>query len=130
MNWTNDKLDYLRNLETAIVGFWRAHPNFSDYGAGLAYEAAYQRYRAEARGHVPKPPELRGQELEAFEALQRTCEFLLGRAPCPGPRKETVAPITAELLVDCLRELKKSVERHTGLGGHQGYLKFVNLYLK
>jgi hypothetical protein len=57
------------------------------------------------------------------------CELRLGR-PTPletdgGP----IPPIPVSELVDCLRQLRKSVERHTNAGGRQGYLTFVSQFV-
>jgi hypothetical protein len=53
-------LDVLQNLELAVVEVWRSHPDMTDYVAQRAYEAAFEWYRAEVRGHLPKPPSLSG----------------------------------------------------------------------
>lgn len=126
---TDDKLDILQNLEFSIVSVWRAHPEMSDYTALRAYEAAFQTYRAEMRGHTPKPAGLSGLDAEAFEAVKAICEFRLGREPSPIPGGESVPPISLELLLDCLRELVRSVERHTKIDGRQGYLTFIDGFL-
>ena len=126
---TDDKLDILQNLEFSIVSVWRAHPEMSDYTALRAYEAAFQTYRAEMRGHTPKPAGLSGLDAEAFEAVKAICEFRLGREPSPIPGGESVPPISLELLLDCLRELVRFVERHTKIDGRQGYLTFIDGFL-
>ena len=132
MKPSEDHLDILQNLEFAIVAVWRAHPEMTDYVAQRACEAARQFYRAEWRGHPPKPPALTGLDAAAFEALKRMGEFRLGRDPGPPPREGEhvpVPPITVETLVACLQELAKSVERHTRSGGRQGYLTFIDGFL-
>ena len=126
---TDDKLDILQNLEYSIVEIWRSHPEMSDYTALRAYEAAFQTFRAELRGHVPKPPGLTGIDAAAFEAVEAMCEFRLGRRPSPVAGTETVPPIPVQLLVNCLRELCRSVERHTKAEGRQGYLTFIDGFL-
>jgi hypothetical protein len=56
------------------------------------------------------------------------CEFRRGRGTQRhGP--ETAPPVSLELLIDCLRELARSTERHTKAGGKQGYLTFINQFL-
>jgi hypothetical protein len=130
MKITDDKLDILQNLEFSVVEVWRAHPEMSDYTALRAYEAAFQIYRAELRGHTPRPPVLTGLDAEAFEAVKAMCGFRLGRKPCPGAGPELIPPISLELLVDCLRELGRSVERHTKMEGRQGYLTFIDQYVR
>jgi hypothetical protein len=129
MKITDDKLDILQNLEFSVAEIWRAHPEMSDYAALRAYEGAFQIYRAESRGHAPKPPALSGLDAEAFEAVKAMCEFRLGRKPCPISGQKEVPPISVELLMDCLRELGRSVERHTKSDGRQGYLTFIEKFV-
>lgn len=134
MKWQEENLDVLQNLEFAIVEVWRASPEMTDYTAQRAYEAARQYYRAELRGQPPKTPALTGLDADAFAALKQMCEFRLGRDPGPPPADEEdaapVPPVPLEKLVECLRELEKSVERHTRSGGRQGYLQFIDCFLK
>jgi sirohydrochlorin ferrochelatase len=129
MSAPEDNLDILQNLEFAVVGVWRRHPEMTDHVALRAYEAAHEQYRAEARGHAPKPCALTGLDRETFDALSAMCEFRLGRRALPGGSDEPVPPIPVSRLLDCLRELRKSVERHTNLGGRQGYLTFIDHFL-
>jgi hypothetical protein len=133
MKFAEENLDVLQNLEFAIVEVWRAHPEMTDYSAQRAYEAARQYYRAEQRGNSPKPPALTGLDATAFDALKAMCEFRLGRDPGPPPAEGEdvpVTPIPLEKLIACLQELAKSVERHTRSGGRQGYLQFIDGFLR
>jgi len=132
MKWKSDEnLDVLQNLEFAIVEIWRAHPEMTDYSAQRAYEAARQFYRAELRGTPTTPPALTGLDATAFAALKVMCEFRLGRSA--GPPSEPnipVTPLPVEKLIACLQELAKSVERHTRVSGRQGYLQFIDGFLR
>ena len=129
MKWTEDKLDILQNLEFSVVEIWRAHPVMLDYSALRAYEAAFQIYRAELRGHTPKPTGLTGLDEKVFVSLHGMCEFRLGRGTSGFDGPEGIPPIPLQLLVDCLRELAKSTERHTKAEGRQGYLTFIDKFL-
>ena len=129
MNSEPKNIDVLQNLESVVVTVWRKHREMSDHVAARAYEAAFERYRAEARGHQPKPCLLAGIDREVFDAVTAMCEFRLGRLPLADGPAESIPPISVAKLVDCLRELRKSVERHTKRGGRQGYLTFVNGFL-
>lgn len=129
MKWTEDKLDVLQNLEFSIVEVWRAHPEMTDYTAHRAYEAAFQLYRAEQRGHPPKRPTLTGLDAAAFESLQAMCEFRLGRRADSFPDAGNIPAVPVEQIVDYLRELARSVERHTKIDGRQGYLSFIDKFL-
>ena len=97
----------------------------SDHVAARAYEAAFEHYRAEARGQQPKLCALTGLDREVFEGITKMCEWRLGRSEQPLSDEAPIPPISVSELVDCLRQLRKSVERHTNAGGRQGYLTFV-----
>lgn len=118
-------LDVLQNLESAVIEVWRSHPEMSDHVVGRAYEAVFERYRTEMRGHQVSPCKLTGLDREVFDALFPLCEWRLGRAETKGMPAGLSATIPVAELVDCLRDLKRSVERHTKNGGRQGYLQFV-----
>ena len=124
-----ENLDILQNLEFSVVEIWRAHPEMTDYAAQRAYEAAFQYYRAELRGQTSKPAALTGLDALTFEAVKAMCEFRLGRGPGPDGGATIVPPAPVQRVVDSLRQLAKSVERHTRAGGRQGYLTFVQRFL-
>ena len=124
-----ENLDILQNLEFAVAEVWREHPEMTDYSALRAYEAAHRFYKDEVRGRVPKPCALTGLDLEAFEAVTAICEYRLGRKPLPGPPDEPIPPAPVSVLVDCLGKLMRSVERHTAIGGRQGYLTFIDEFV-
>ena len=130
MGWKDDYMDVLQNLEFAVVTVWRQHREMTDYAATRAYEAAFECYRAEARGQQPKSPTLAGLDAEAFKSLKAVCEFRLGRNADLVDGEEKISPVPVGKLVDCLRELKKSAARHTKSGGRQGYLTFVDQYVR
>jgi hypothetical protein len=132
MNWKDEELPALHELESAVLSFARRHDTMNDYTATRAYEAAYQHYRARLRGHPPKPPALDGLDLEAFNAVQTVCEKLLATGPAPmkGLSRGNLAPVQTEKLVEYLRELTRSVERHTKLAGRRGYLEFLEQYVR
>ena len=129
MKWGQDNLDILQNLEFAVIEVWRRQPDMTDHVAARAYEAAFERYRAEARGHAPKPCALTGLDREVFDAVIAMCEFRLGRAAIADGPPGSIPPIPVSKLVDCFRDLRKSVERHTKLGGRRGYLTFIDGFL-
>jgi hypothetical protein len=129
MKWTDEDLSVLQNLEFSVAQVWRAHPEMSDYAALRAYEAAFKVYREQARGHVPKPPTLTGLDAATYEAVTAMCEFRLGRRAGPSEDLPVIPPVPLEKMVDYLRELYKSVERHTKMSGRQGYLNFIDEFV-
>jgi hypothetical protein len=130
MDSIDDNLDLLQNLEFSVVKIWRANPEMSDYVALHAYESAFQLYRAELRGHTPKPTKLAGLEASVFAAVTAICEFRLGRGESPVAGLGKAPSLSLENITDALRKLSKSVERHTKRDGRQGYLTFIDKFLK
>ena len=128
MNWKDEDLSALRELESAVIAIWIRQPEMSDYAAGHTYEAAYQIYRSRLRNHEPKPANLTGIDGEAFSAVRDVCEKLLvsGAEPMKGLPEANTKPVPIEKLVEYLCELKRSVERHTKFGGRQGYLQICS----
>lgn len=131
MTWKEEDLPALRELESTIVRIWSGHEEMNDYSAGRAYDAAYQLYRARMRGREPRPPALNGLDLDTFNAVREVCEKLLasGAEPVKGMPKGNTNPISPEKLLEYLRELSRSVERHTKLSGRCGYLEFVRKFI-
>jgi hypothetical protein len=131
MTWKEPDLPALRELESIVVRVWSVHEAMNDYTAGRAYEAAYQHYRARARGHAPKLPTLTGLDLDTFNAVREVCEKLLstGATPVKGMPGGNTNPVSPDRLVEYLRELTRSVERHTKLSGRRGYLEFVRSFI-
>ena len=131
MQWKDEELPALQEMESALVALWRKHPDMTDYTAGRAYEGAFQIYRALSRGHQPKPSTASGADAEALAALRSVCERLAatGSAPVKNHPRGNTGPVPLARLVDYLRELQRSVERHTALGGRQGYLNFVRGFI-
>jgi hypothetical protein len=131
MTWKDEDLPALRELESTVLRIWTSHEEMNDYTVGRAYDAAYQLYRARLRGREPKPPALSGLDLDTFNAVREVCEKLLttGADPVKGVPRGNTNPPTLEKLVDYLRALMRSVERHTKLGGRCGYLEFVRDFI-
>ena len=124
MNAEPKNVDVLQNLEFAVVNIWRQHRDMTDYIVARAYEAAFERFRAETRGHQPKACALTGLDREVFDAVIEICESRIGRSNDPESEFKEMARLPVLELLDCLRQLRKSVERHRS-GGRQGYLTFV-----
>jgi hypothetical protein len=125
---TDVELSFLQNLEFVIVEIGREHPEMTDHAILRAYEAAYQLYRHEIRGHTPTLPQLTGLDLALFNSVRDMCEFRLGRAPSE-PLPEGAVPVSLETIVACLRQLMKSVERHTRVDGRFGYIGFIRKFV-
>ncbi|MEZ5585331.1 MAG: hypothetical protein R3F37_23615 [Candidatus Competibacteraceae bacterium] len=62
MTITDEHLDVLQNIEFAITRAYRDHRDITDRQIMRALDALTDHYRAEARGHVPKQPNLGERE--------------------------------------------------------------------
>ena len=131
MGLEDTHLDVLQNVEFAIVSVYRERSDLLDYDAMRALDALIDAYRAESRGHTPKDFRLAEKESLIAQRVQAMCEFRLGRKELTGGIQTTsTEKITAEEIVTCLRKIRKSVDRWNGRGGKQGYLQFIDEYVK
>ena len=127
MDPIEEHLDVLQNIESVVVEVWRNHSAMTNYTVMRAYETAIAYYSALAREQSPKPVNLTGLDATLFEAVKDVCEWRLGRgAESDG---DEVSALPVEVLVSCLRKLRKSVDRWTREGGRQGYLQFIEKFL-
>ena len=131
MRWKDEDLPALLELESAVIALWLRRPEMSDHTAGRAYEAAHQTYRSRLRNHESKLPNFTGVDAETFGAVRDVCEKLLatGAEPMKGLMEGNTEPVALGKLVEYLRELQRSVDRHTKFGGRLGYLQFVRDHL-
>jgi hypothetical protein len=116
----------LQRIEHAIVSVYRANPALVDAEVDSALEALVARYSAEATGREPRPVSLDVNRRAVFDAVVPVCELLRGRSESgemvPGP----LAP---DVLVACLKRIRKSMQRWTKQLGRQGYLGFVSRFI-
>ena len=131
MAFEDQYLDVLQNIEFAIISVYRQQPSLRDSVVLRAVEALIDYYRAEARGQTPKPGKLPETEAEIFARVQKLCEVRLGRGGLGiAPEHLPAHDKTVEEIVACLRRIRKSVERWNKRGGQQGYVTFVNQFIK
>ena len=132
MKWKDEDLPALREIESAVLQLWRGNPDMNNYDVRRAYEAAYRAARREARGQEPEDHGLSGVEADLYAAIRQACEKLLtvGPEPMKGLPEGNTAPVERDQLSTYLRELGRSVERHTREGGRQGYLNFLRQFLR
>jgi len=111
--------------------FGRANPQLNDHVVDRAVEATFQYYRAKVRGHDPKPPALTGLDAGCHLTVNAACERLLtiGARPLEKSTQGNTAPLSLAELVDCLREVHRSVRRRSQQGGRTGYLEFVRQFV-
>jgi hypothetical protein len=126
--------DVLQNIEFGIVRVYYNHPEMTDWEALSAIEALLRTYRVEARGRQARPPSLNPLSQEVYEMVEVMCEWRLGRERFydedDKPAEIPVEPITLDELIACLKCVRKSISRWSRQGGRQGYLTFVNQFIR
>ncbi len=127
MKLTEEHADVLQNIEFAVVQTWKQHPDMTNYNVMRAYDAAIDHYRIQARGQTPKPVHLGGVEATLWERIREICELRLGNAA--KPEQPAPEPISLDVMVACLRKVRKSVDFWTKQGGRQGYLQYIAQFI-
>jgi len=129
VNVVEEHQDVLQNIEFAIVSVYKEHPDIVDTAVMRALDTAINYYNAERRGHSPKPVTLSGNALLIFERVKDMCEYRLGHNTSSDQGLKEIGTVSGEVIVSCLRRIRKSVDRWNNQGGRQGYLKFVSQFV-
>ena len=134
MEFEEEYQDVLQNIEFAIVNTYHQHAELLDYDVETALSALIRAYQAEQSGRPVNPPALNELRQELFEMVKSMCEWRLGRTelmrddePAGLPSPE---PITINEIIACLKRIRKSVQKWSKRGGRQGYLTFVEQFIK
>jgi hypothetical protein len=133
MSLDEENLDVLQNIEFATVSVYRENPALLDTAVMRALDQAIMYYNDVRRGHEPKPVSLQGDARQVFDSIRNMCDMRLGRAGDSDTQENQLAIVgntEPEVIVACLRKLRKSVDRWNKQGGRQGYLKFVSQYVR
>jgi hypothetical protein len=123
--------DVLQNIEVFIVRKYHQYPSLTDYDVDKAIEALIRTYRNDA---TDKPEVLpRGDLAKAvYAAVKSVCEWRLGRDD--GISRdvnlpENPDPISMDVMILCLKRIRKSIAMWTKEGGRQGYLMFIEQFI-
>ncbi|MCQ3947424.1 MAG: hypothetical protein DPW21_12125 [Anaerolineae bacterium] len=125
-------LDVLQNIEWAILSVYRENPQLFDYDVDKALNALWMGYRSEQIGKAKPPPAFNELQDLLYERVRAICEWRLGRNPVQkeGEDGEVVdlspEPLTHDVILACIKRIRKSVEFWTKEGGRQGYLYFID----
>jgi hypothetical protein len=130
----DEHLDVLQNIEFGIVQAYRAAPEVMDAHVASALEALIRVYQAEARGRAAPTLSLSPAAQAVFDSAKTMCDWRLGREHLVDEQGLEVPadnqPKTLNEIVICLKRLRRSVEFWTKKGGRQGYLKYVEQFLR
>ena len=127
--------DVLHNLESAIMMYYRDHPDLLDAEVESGLDWLIKLYSTQAQGKTSSARQLKGMSGEVAEAVKVMCEWRLGREPLPvADEKGNLVELEMESLqpsaiVACLKRIKSSIKLWTKKGGRQGYLDFVKQYI-
>ena len=125
--------DVLQNIESAIVSVFRQEPLLLDFDVENAVSALIAHYQAQTLNREPRRPNLNERARRVYDAARAMCDWRLGystlesadRAP-DGARSE---PVSLDVMIACLKRIRKSVQRWNKEGGRQGYLTFVQQFI-
>ncbi len=119
-----EHVDVLQNIEFAIVTTFHEGDSLLDYDVDEALDVLIGDYRREQIGQPPKAHKLTPRAAVVHSAIRDICEWRLGK----GEGESGVVSIDVMLL--CLKRLKKSLERWNGVGGRQGYLRYIEQFIR
>ena len=127
--------DVLQNIEAFIMEVFRAHRHMMDTDVMRALDAALIYFNDVRRDHTPKEPRLSDHSKLVFEAVKTICNVRLGREELDAKTKAkdildlSGGNVSPEVILACLRKIRKSVDRWNKQAGRQGYLKFVAQFI-
>ena len=134
MDVEEEHLDILQNIEFAVMSVYRDNPLLVDFDVEAAINALVSLYHAQSQNHEARRTNLNERATLVYERVETMCEWRLGREELlstdmreRGPRPE---PVTLDVIVTCLKRIRKSVQRWNKEGGRQGYLTFVGRFVQ
>jgi hypothetical protein len=133
MDVEEEYLDILQNIELGIVSVYRQNLLLVDFDVEAAIGALIARYRAEAENHEVHRPKLSERANLVYEAVEAMCQWRLGRkalVPQGSAEELRLEPVSFDVIVACLKRIRKSIQRWNREGGRQGYLKFVEQFVR
>ncbi|MGH9424483.1 MAG: hypothetical protein ACRD3J_31210 [Thermoanaerobaculia bacterium] len=125
--------DFLQNIEFAILGVYDDDKTLLDLDVIDALDALVRRYAAEEQNRTPPGLRLSDRARRVYLAVERVCDWRLGRTPLN--EGEIEPPVPAEVsytiadILLCLKRIRKSVKLWNEQGGRQGYLDYVSEFI-
>ncbi len=134
MNVEEQYTDILQNIEFAILSVHREYPLLVDFDVENALNALINRYYAESTQHPPRPVSLNERAHLVYERVEAMCEWRLGRESLiteeGAPLDEGPGAVNLDVILACLKRIRKSVQRWNKEGGRQGYLTFIGRFIR
>jgi hypothetical protein len=125
-------LDVLQNIESAIISVYRNRPDLTDYQVDSALEALGRTYIREKTTGAPVFPKS-SLAIDVFESMKQICDWRLGRENASA--REGVPPqfeaevLTVDVILACLKRLRKSLSIWNKQGGTRGYLEYISQFV-
>ena len=127
---TGDNAASLFFLETLIDSYASTDESVIDLHVLEAIETTRRMFAAEAQGRTFNPRLGDERVRQLFAGLCGASEMLLGReSPEIHDRTESPDPINIDTLVQCLKQLERSVKLWSEQGGRKGYLSYIRQFL-
>lgn len=134
MNVEEEHLDVLQNIEFAIVTTYGEQPELVDFDVENALTELLRIYQAEQIERPIAPRPMTDESALVFARVKAMCDWRLGRSEAltaeGGDTAPAPPPISYEVLLACLKRIRKSVRTWTKRGGRRGYLSFVQEYVR
>ena len=125
-------MDVLQNIESAIVGTYRQHPELSDRNVKDVLDVLIRSYQIEARGHSLPAPRFSSPTKELYENVRSMCNWRLGKESLTDesgqPLELEISPQTTAEIIACLKRIRLSLKIHKS-GGRRGYLDFASQFV-
>ena len=118
--------DILQNIESAIVGVYHQHPDLTDFQVDSAMEALGRTYLRNA-AILPKNDLAK----EVYQAMKAMCDWRLGRETVVDEDEQPmgVEPVSMDVILSCLKRLRKSVSTWNKQGGTRGYVDYIHQFI-
>jgi predicted metal-dependent hydrolase len=134
MDVTEEYTDVLQNIEFAIVSIHQRQPMLVDFDVDAALNALTAHYQAQAIGREARPTRLNERAQQVYDAMKTMCEWRMGNieAVSADMRKRGPRPVavSGDVIIACLKRIRKSVQRWNKEGGRQGYLTFIERFIQ
>ena len=134
MSIEEEYTDVLQIIESAIVNVYRQRRNLLDYDVEEALNTLILYYKAQQQQRAAIPHRLTERPEYIYQELKKICEGRLGRESLtkrsPFGSGAGFEPLQVEDIVACLKRIRKSVQYWNKQGGRQGYLQFIEQYIK
>jgi metal-dependent amidase/aminoacylase/carboxypeptidase family protein len=118
--------DVLQNIEFMIAQHYHNYPETIDAHVEKVVQALISTYSAEMQNRPSPKLHLTENQQALYDAVKSICDWRLGQ----DTENDEQPPLTSlEVMIACLKRIRKSITFWTKSGGRQGYLNFVKPFL-